>query len=111
MSRITLALTLTIASFSASAHFTSGNELAEWLRESESSPESRYHTGLFRGFVSGVVDAGNKVAFCTGEGVTRGQFVAVVAKFVKEHPELWNHAADEIVTEAMRASFPCRRSQ
>jgi hypothetical protein len=91
------------------ANFTSGNELHEWLSQSQDKNESRYHTGLFRGYVSGVVDTGNDVLFCTPDGVTRGQYTAVVAKYIKEHPEQWNQPASELVISAMKQAFPCKK--
>lgn len=91
------------------AGFTNGNELQEWLSESEAANESRYHTGLFRGYVSGVVDTGNDILFCTGSGVTRGQYSAVIAKYIKNNPEKWNKSASSLVIEAMQQAFPCKK--
>ncbi len=109
MRKITL-LTITILFCSNShADFTTGNELQEWLSESEGGNESRYDTGLFRGYVSGVVDTGDDVLFCTTQGVNRGQYTAVVAKYIKSNPEKWNMGASLLVIEAMEKAFPCKK--
>jgi hypothetical protein len=91
------------------AGFTAGNELQEWLSKSEAANESRYDTGIFRGYVSGVVDTGDGVLFCTGNGVTRGQYTAVVSKYIKNNPEKWNKGASYLVIEAMQQAFPCKK--
>ena len=108
--RIISALIMFYLSFSnAYADFTDGNELQQWLSESEATNESRYHTGIFRGYVGGVVDIGNNILFCTGSGVTRGQYTAVVKKYIKNNPEKWNIGASSLVIEAMKQAFPCKK--
>lgn len=109
MKRIALLLTCLAMPLPSWADFTNGNELQEWLSRSEDKNESRYHTGLFRGYVSGVIDTGNDVLFCTPDGVTRGQYIAVVAKYIKEHPEQWNLSASTLVINALRQVFPCKK--
>ncbi|WP_176753970.1 Rap1a/Tai family immunity protein [Nitrosomonas mobilis] len=47
--------------------------------------------------------------FCTTSGVTRGQFIAIVAKYLKNNPEKWNMSADSIVFYAMKEAFPCKK--
>lgn len=89
--------------------FISGNTLAEWLNEKDKPTGSPFKSGLFSGYVSGVVDAENDVAFCTGPGVTAGQYNAVVAKYVKAHPEQWDKGALHLVVAALKEAFPCAK--
>jgi len=90
-----------------SVAFTNGNELHKWMTEWGKENGSRHSTGLFRGYVSGVVDTGNSILFCTGRGVTRGQYTDIVAKFLSNNPELWNNSASSIVIKALETAFPC----
>lgn len=110
--RATSFLLLVLLSSSAYAAFTDGNELQGWLADSETagdlSYKQSYGTGIFRGYVSGVVDVGNDILFCTGGGVTRGQYTAVVIKYIKEHPEEWNLPASQLVTNGLKKAFPCK---
>jgi len=105
------ALLISISSI-ANAGYTDGNELQRWLSNSETaedfSYEKAYGTGIFRGYVSGVVDVGDGRLFCTGKGVTRGQYTAVVIKYIKENPEQWNLSASELVINGLKKAFPCK---
>ena len=109
MKQILLTLFLSITPITVFAGFTDGNELHEWLLEDEKENGSSFQAGLFKGYVGGVVDLGDGILFCTTTGVTRGQFSAVVAKYLKNNPEKWNKSADVIVTDAMKAAFPCKK--
>lgn len=109
MKLITLLACMLMLSSNSWASFTSGNELHKWMTEWEKENGNRHSTGLFRGYVSGVVDTGNNILFCTGNGVTRGQYTAVVAKFLKNNPELWNNSGDSIVIDALKNAFPCKK--
>lgn len=92
----------------AIAGFTDGNELYQWLLEDEKQNGSPFQSGLFKGYIGGVVDLGDGILFCTTKGVTRGQFTAVAAKHLKNNPEKWNKAADTIVVDALKEAFPCK---
>jgi len=110
--RIIMGALLIFVSSVVNAAFTNGNELQKWLSNSETAKDfsfdQTYGTGMFRGYVSGVVDAGNGSLFCTGTGVTRGQYTAVIIKYIKENPEQWNLSASELVTNALKKAFPCK---
>lgn len=106
--RILVLLVCAFASQASLADFFDGNELKEWMDEKESDG-SRFKSGLFNGYVSGVVDTGNDILFCTPEGVTAGQYTAVVIKYMKDNPEKWNQGASVLVIEALKAAFPCAK--
>lgn len=109
MKQALLAVALILTTNVAIAGFTDGNELYQWLLEDENPNGSMFKAGLFKGYVGGVVDLGNGVLFCTTTGVTRGQFTAVAAKYLRNNPEKWNKSADSIVVEAMKEAFPCKK--
>lgn len=106
---LTIALSMFATSASSWAAFFDGNELHGWLLENEKPNGSAFKSGLFRGYVAGVVDLGDELLFCTGPGVTAGQYAAVVAKYLKNNPEKWNKSADSLVVEALREAFPCKK--
>jgi hypothetical protein len=108
MKQILLAMALSLTTNVATAGFTDGNELYQWMLEDENPNGSSFKSGLFKGYVNGVVDLGDNILFCTTTGVTRGQFTAVVAKYLKNNPEKWNTSADSIVVEALKEAFPCK---
>lgn len=64
MKRSLLFLICTINTNLSFAGFTDGNELYRWLQEDEKQNGSRFESGLFKGYVAGVVDLGNEILFC-----------------------------------------------
>jgi hypothetical protein len=106
---VTIALSMFATSASSWAGFFNGNKLHGWLLEKENPNGSAFEFGLFSGYVAGVVDVGDGILFCTGPGVTAGQYNAVVAKYIKNNPEKWNKSADSLVVEALKEAFPCKK--
>lgn len=67
------------------------------------------------GFVNGVVDTYMDFGYtlktdqaCFPEGVTGEQVIAVVIKYLQEHPEHWHYSASSNVMEAINKAFPCK---
>jgi len=100
-------LLLSLACSGAHAGFINGNQLQQWSKGSGDVGADLVNASLFSGYVSGVVDTGDDVLFCTGNGVTLGQCVMVVAKYLENNPEKWNLAAPALVIGAMQQAFPC----
>lgn len=109
MKKVIIAILFTVNVNVVFAGFIDGNELHQWLKEYENPNGSAFKSGLFNGYVGGVVDTGDGILFCTTSGVTRGQHSAVVAKYLKNNPEKWNQPAESLVTEAMKEAFPCKK--
>lgn len=59
----------------------------------------------FLNYVLGVFDA-TSAWYGNVAGVTQFQVAAVVAKYLKEHPELWNYPAAILVQTALLQAFP-----
>jgi hypothetical protein len=108
--RFLVLVSLIFSYHTALADFFDGNRLKEWMDEKEQENGSRFEAGLFNGYVAGVVDAGNEILFCTPDGVTAGQFTAVVTKYLKENPEKWNLGASSLVIDALKVAFPCKKT-
>jgi len=109
MKKVLMALVIAVNTSSVFAGFTNGNELYQWLQESENPSGSSFKTGLYSGYIAGVVDTVDGIQFCTTSGVTRGQNSAVVAKYLKNNPEKWSQSADTLVIDAMKQTFPCKK--
>jgi len=76
--------------------------------EISSKDTSYYEVGNYAGFIYGVYDAYElNDLTCPGDGVTKGQVLAVVAKFLKANPERWNEPAFYLVKDALKGAFPC----
>lgn len=97
------------------ASFFTGANLNEWGHAHDRIAAKRDTAGDFTnsamlsGYVIGVADLGDKILFCTPSNSTVGQLVAVTLKYLREHPEKWSLPADEVVTQALRNSFPCKK--
>jgi len=62
-------------------------------------------------FVRGVINTSaytGHINFCTGEGVTMGQTIRVVMKYMDDHPEQLHFEAVQIVKIALEKAFPCK---
>ena len=76
--------------------------------ETSSQDTSYYDVGNYAGFILGVCDAYSlNELICLGNGVTKGQILAIVAKFLKANPERWNEPAFFLVVAALKGAFPC----
>jgi len=58
------------------------------------------------GYVKGVVDSFNDIAFKIPSGVTTGQLCSVVGKYIDDHPSEWNQEAADLVIKALKKAFP-----
>ncbi len=105
---------------SAIGTFESGNSFEAKCRR----PEGSYGDGVCSGYITGAADAmasvqshsdgsveGRRFGFrwCLPKGVTFGQTVEVVEKWLSSHPETWHLAAPSLVAHALAEGFPCER--
>ena len=80
-----------------------------------------FSKGECLGYIEGVHDAGKVLdrgtdkrqwisgwTACVPDGVSAGQLVEVVKKWLREHPAEWHYAAGGLVTAAFEEAFPCR---
>ena len=114
MNKIILGVLLSLACATASAQFIRGNQLREWIaaddRLENGTPISIDYANSASGlaYVTGIAETFSILGLlCIPNGVTRGQMQAVVAKYLKEHPEKWNGDANPIVYVALSSAFPC----
>lgn len=132
MKKLFLGFLFVIPSF-AFAAITTGNELNEYITQ----PTGDFGNGIALGFISAVAEMSahstdntiNGIKYylnltpdkqremasrvvvgkmiCIPGGVTRGQLMAVVKKWLSTHPEKWNEDAHKLVQEALKTGFPC----
>ncbi len=87
----------------AAADYFDGNSLRKLA--GSANPAS---VAMFRGYVAGLQDANNGLAFCVNPNVRLNQAAAVVKKYLTEHPQSWHLPAHQLVVDALTKAFPCR---
>ncbi len=111
--RITLFALLALMSIPAHASFFTGNELVQYMHETEKAdaqdPKTEYFdVGKYLGFVLGVFDAYESTGYiCARKNVTIAQVSQVVSTYLKENPDKAKREAVRSVREALRAAYPC----
>lgn len=73
----------------------------------ESTKQDVYNIGFCEGFVSGTADSMYNDANLTG--ISRGQMVRVVQKYLEDHPEKLSLGSSFLVREALMKAFPKAR--
>jgi hypothetical protein len=112
--RTLLASTLVVMVFSQAAGAITGNELKMWMNEEEALKDGRpganvYKAGLYDGYVRAVAEMFDGSAWCSRPGVTVGQFMDVVSKFLRDTPEKLDEHASVLILDALAKAFPCKR--
>ena len=101
------ALAMLLGSSGSYAGFKSGNDLANDCKKDD----GKFSDGVCYGYVMGVTDlliwVNPNVKPCAPSEVTGGQVVAIVRKYLKEHPEKLHEDADFLVMWALQEAFPC----
>jgi Rap1a immunity proteins len=115
MKRHAIAATLLLASTIAQAAgivWLLGNDLA---RKCNASAQDNFALGDCAGYVTAVADImsqpewpySQQAKACLVPEVERGQLVAVVKRYVAEHPEQLHYTAFSVVAVALAQAFPC----
>ena len=101
------ALAMLLGSSGSFAGFRSGNNLANDCKKDD----GKFSDGVCYGYVMGVTDlllwVNPNVKLCAPSEATGGQVVAIVRKFLKEHPEMLHEDADFLVMSALLEAFRC----
>ena len=101
------ALAMLLGSSGSYAGFRSGNNLANDCNNND----NKFSNGVCYGYVMGVTDlllwVNTNLKLCAPSEATGGQVVAIVRKFLKEHPEMLHEDADFLVMSALQEAFPC----
>ena len=110
----TILVGVALTSISTPSSALTGNEL---LRKMESYDNVKDRTKEVKeldvGYVWGYVDAATSVfqAFdmlCIPPGVTNGQVVRVIQKYMREYPAELHEEGHLLIYKALRGPFPCK---
>jgi hypothetical protein len=119
--RLLCAILLTVACGAARADrlrncYISGIELAQcaatWERvfhNDDRLPEAgtAWQTANFEGFVMAVATLTDKRDWCPTGEIPSNQIFAVVASFLREHPERWGEKPTNLIVASLRRTAPC----
>jgi hypothetical protein len=112
MTRYALAILIALTMPARAADVDSANYLlrgckAFIVRENTMpTPIDAMKQGRCVGLVDGLSYTGN---FCQPKGVTTGQAVAVVVKYIEARPERMHEDFGILALEALTAAWPCKR--
>jgi hypothetical protein len=109
MKTIKITLAILGASLSGYAWSATGNDLMQWGANGPNG--SGFIDGIYMGYISGVADVSNGILFCAPFGVTNGQNVAVVTKFLKANPEKWTEQAASLIVQALSSAYPACKAK
>ena len=79
------------------------------LDDRMTSGVSVYQQGRCGGYVASLVYGVGEQEFCSPKGVSIGQAVAVVIKYIEARPERMHEQFGKLATEALTAAWPCKR--
>jgi hypothetical protein len=122
MKRIVFATLLCCASLPASLlawqPALRGSHDGNWLqmnlsilssRDRTHSANEQFSSLIAQGYIEGVVDSLQDIAYCPPPGVTYRQDNAIITKFMNVNPEFWNQSADALIVKALNGAFPCHK--
>jgi hypothetical protein len=99
-----IAILLCIPSL-AMAEFYTGNQLLTKMRST-----STVDKAIALGYVMGVADAHQDLAYCPPENVSAGQVHDMVKQALEVIPNIRNESADIIVQAVLSAEWPCKNN-
>jgi hypothetical protein len=79
------------------------------LDDRTTSGVSVYQQGRCGGYVASLVDGGGEQDFCSPKGVSIGEAVAVVIKYIEARPERMHEPFGNLALEALKEAWPCKR--
>lgn len=85
-----------------------GNKLLSYIAQTEGDMdcETSLMTGTGFGYVLGVKDSYNGIAFSVEKEVKPSQLFKVVEKYLKNHPEELHDSAIDLIVKALGKAFP-----
>jgi Rap1a immunity proteins len=116
MKRIFTFVVLVACAYSSRSTAYSGADLETALRHEENlqagvrlSEDDLYLVGYAKGFVRGTSETLGARLICLPPDATAVQAEAIVLKYLRANPELWQKNAVDLVAVALSATFPCDR--
>lgn len=97
--------------------FYSGNHLIPLMQEDDKSMANADGSGVdfvkvreYSAYILGVCDATVRL-YSLPTNATKGQIIAVVSQYLKNHPEKWSDPAADLVVRALKEAFPLKKSK
>lgn len=101
---------LSLYSAYSSAMFKDGNNIYKFCTTQENDTYYHFNASYCQGYVIGVVDTIDGVFTCLPEGVTVGQSIDIVTRYLAAHPEIRHMEGAALITNALKESFPCKKT-
>lgn len=102
----------------ANAGYYDGNDLDKWgvlLNRSNNGfklTDAQYmDISIYQGYVAGVYDHGDGVAFCAPDKTKAKQLTDIVTIYISNHPEKRNIQGADLVAIALSEKFPCKNNK
>lgn len=100
---------------SVNANWKSGTDYAQGVLEYKKSENGMSDIDYnkifnFMGYTIGIVDALDNKHFCIPQNSIQGQLNSIIVKYIEAHPDLWHHAAIDLVIWPLKEAFPCSSS-
>jgi hypothetical protein len=86
--------------------FKTGNSLLADLRNTDSIDRM-----IGMGYVLAVHDASSGISVCSPKGITTGQVMEVVKKYLEDNPAHLHRDADVLALKALQVSWPCPKRE
>ncbi|MEV4782112.1 Rap1a/Tai family immunity protein [Burkholderia sp. LMU1-1-1.1] len=116
MKSYSLLFAISLCSSTAQAGYVTGFDLNTWGAANERIEAGRAinddhaTNNKFYGYVMGVHDALDGIVFCSPNNAKAGQILAVVKKYLQQHPELWSKEASLLAASALKEAFACKNT-
>jgi len=85
--------------------------LDQWARRDAGGAYSQLDAGIALGYVIGVADTISGTSYCVPPKAPANQLLAVVYKYLQEHPAEWSMSGDQVVAAALSQAFPCPKKK
>jgi Rap1a immunity proteins len=113
MTRYAVAILLALTMPASAEDTTTANQMLPGckglLDDRMTSGVSVYQQGRCGGYVASLVYGVGEQEFCSPKGVSIGQAVAVVIKYIEARPERMHEQFGDLALEALKAAWPCKR--
>lgn len=116
-------LIIIILSLSCQVSAATGNDLLIWCNDAVRMLNNNGYATSYRGINEQFINEGacfgylkavddySGVQYCPSDGVTYGQIVRIVNKYLKDNPAKLNMPADLLTLDALKKSFPCSETK
>jgi len=108
-----VAAAVTVVPLAATASYISGDKLYRDLKawqkigEDGTTIKENFQANFAGGYVTGVIDTGNGVWFCTPKDLSLGKAIDFINQYLALNPAKRKASADAVIVGALREEFPC----